>query len=108
MSKRRQEQADENIEDVLKSKERKFVLFYASWCPFSQEFLPVFEEYAKANPNECISVVVDDKPDLCDKYSIEYYPTVLLFKKGKVRKRLDATPGAGLTRKQLIELTKNP
>ncbi len=108
MSKRRQEQADENIEDVLKSKEITFVLFYASWCPFSQEFLPVFEEYAKANPNECISVVVDDKPDLCDKYAIEYYPTVLLFKKGKVHKRLDATPGVGLTRKQLIELTKNP
>ena len=108
MSKRRQEQAEENIEDVLQSKERTFVLFYASWCPFSQEFLPVFEEYAKANPNECISVVVDDKPDLCDKYAIEYYPTVLLFKKGKVHKRLDATPGAGLTKKQLIELTKNP
>ena len=108
MSKRRQEKAEENIEDVLKSKDKTFVLFYASWCPFSQEFLPVFEEYAKANPQECISVVVDDKPDLCDKYAIEYYPTVLLFKKGKVHKRLDATPGAGLTKKQLIELTKNP
>jgi len=33
---------------------------------------------------------------------------VLLFKKGKVHKRLDATPGAGLTKKQLVELTKNP
>ncbi len=108
MSKRQREQAEENIEEVLKSKDRAFVLFYASWCPFSQEFLPVFKEYAKANPQECISVVVDDKPDLCDKYSIEYYPTVLLFKKGTVHKRLDATPGAGLTKKQLIELTKNP
>ena len=93
MSKRRQEQAEENIEDVLKSKEKTFVLFYASWCPISQRFLPIFEEYAKANPDECMSVVIDDKPDLCDKYSIEYYPTVLLFKKGEVHKRLDATPG---------------
>jgi len=25
-----------------------------------------------------------------------------------VHKRLDATPGAGLTKKQLVELTKNP
>ena len=107
MSKRRQEQAEENIEDVLESKERTFVLFYASWCPFSQEFLPVFEEYAKANPHECMSVVVDDKPDLCDKYAIEYYPTVLLFKKGVVHKRLDATPGAGLTKKQLAKFTEN-
>ena len=108
MSKRQREQTEENIEDVLKSKDKAFVLFYASWCPYSQEFLPVFKEYAKANPQECISVVVDDKPDLCDKYAIEYYPTVLLFKKGMVHKRLDATPGAGLTKKQLLKLTKNP
>ncbi|MGD0995352.1 MAG: thioredoxin domain-containing protein [Candidatus Bathyarchaeia archaeon] len=108
MDKKKQEQAEENIDGILEAKEKAFVLFYASWCPFSQMFVPIFEEYAKANPHECISVVVDDKPDLCEKYSIEYYPTVILFKKGKVHKRLDATPGAGLTKKQLIELTKNP
>jgi thiol-disulfide isomerase/thioredoxin len=102
------ENKEEQIEEILKSKEKTFTLFYASWCPFSQRFLPIFEEYAKRNPHECISVVVDDKPDLCDKYSIEYYPTVLLFKKGKIYKRLDAAPGAGLTKKQLIELTENP
>jgi thiol-disulfide isomerase/thioredoxin len=98
----------EDLENVLQSKERAFVLFYASWCPFSQMFLPIFEEYAKSNPRECISVVIDDKPDLCDKYSIEYYPTVILFKKEKVHKRLDATPGAGLTKKQLTKFIENP
>jgi thioredoxin 1 len=107
-SEKKQEQIEENIDDVLRSKEKVFVLFYASWCPFSQMFLPIFAEYAKGNPLECISVVVDDKPDLCEKFSIDYYPTVLLFKKGEVYKRLDATPGAGLTKKQLIELTANP
>jgi len=98
----------EEFERDLKSKETTFVLFYASWCPFSRAFLPVFEEYAKRNPHQCMSVVVDDKPDFCDKYSIEYYPTVLLFKKGKLEKRLDAAPGEGLTRKQLVQLTENP
>lgn len=97
----------ENIEDMLKSKEKAFVLFYASWCPFSQRFLPIFQEYAKAKPRDCISIMIDDKPDLCEKYSIDYYPTVLLFKKGKVKKRLDATPGLGLTKTQLAELTSN-
>jgi hypothetical protein len=33
---------------------------------------------------------------------------VLLFKNGEVKKRLDATPGVGLTKKQLAELTTNP
>ena len=99
---------ESNVDDVWKSKEKAFVLFYASWCPYSQRFLPIFEDYAKVNPQECISVVIDDKPDLCEKYEIEYYPTVLLFKKGEVEKRLDATPGFGLTKNQLKELTANP
>jgi thiol-disulfide isomerase/thioredoxin len=97
----------ENIEDILKSKEKMFVLFYASWCPFSQKFLPIFKEYARGNPQACMEVMIDFKPDLCDKYSIDYYPTVLLFKKGDVEKRLDATPGFGLTKKQLADLTAN-
>ncbi len=96
---------EQNIEGMLQAKEKAFVLFYASWCPFSQRFLPIFKEYAERNPNECLSVVVDDKPELCEKYSIDYYPTVLLFKKGSVTRRLDATPGLGLTKTQLSELT---
>jgi thiol-disulfide isomerase/thioredoxin len=101
------EREQENIEDILKSKEKMFVLFYASWCPFSQKFLPIFKEYARGNPQECMEVMIDFKPDLCEKYAIDYYPTVLLFKKGDVEKRLDATPGFGLTKKQLADLTAN-
>lgn len=98
----------EDIETTVKDKEKAYVLFYASWCPFSQRFLPIFEEYAKTNPAECLSVMIDSKPDVCDKYEIEYYPTVLLFKGGKLHKRLDASPGLGLTKAQLKELTANP
>jgi thioredoxin-related protein len=72
------------------------------------EFLPVFKEYERTKPAECMQVIVDDEEELCDKYSIEYYPTVILFKKGKVYKRLDAEPGVGLSRTQLKELTKEP
>lgn len=93
--------------DQIKNKDKAYVLFYASWCPYSQRFLPVFEEYSKANPQECMQVIIDDEPDLCDKYAIEYYPTVLLFKKGQVQKRLDAQPGIGLNKNQLKELTDN-
>lgn len=94
------------LDDEIKHRERVFVLFYASLCPFSQKFLPIFEEYAKNNPQECIRVLIDDKQDLCEKYSIEYYPTVILFKKGKVQRRLDAKPGIGLNKEQLREFTK--
>jgi thiol-disulfide isomerase/thioredoxin len=106
MGEEKSEHSEENFEDILRSKEKAFVLFYASWCHFSQMFLPVFKEFAKNNPDECISVLIDDKPDLCEKYSIDYYPTVLLFKKEKVQKRLDATPGEGLTKEQMKELVE--
>ena len=105
---RKIKQSKSDIENVLKPKEKAFVLFYASWCPFSQRFLPIFKDYAKNNPQECMSVVIDDKPDLCEKYQIDYYPTVLLFKNGAVEKRLDATPGLGLTKNQLHGITSTP
>lgn len=94
-----------SFHEKVDSKDRAVVLFYATWCPFSQAFLPTFEEYSKNNPNECLSVIVDEEPDLCDEYNIEYYPTVIMFKKGKVHKRLDAEPHIGLNKKQLRDLT---
>jgi hypothetical protein len=49
--------------------------------------------------------MIDDKPSLCERFAVEYFPTVIMFDKGKVAKRLDAKPGIGLNRKQLAELT---
>jgi thiol-disulfide isomerase/thioredoxin len=95
------------LDDLLKSKGRVVVLFYASWCPFSQRFLPIFEKYSQDKTRTCLQVKTDDKASLCEKYSVEVVPTVLLFEKGKVKKRLDGVPGAGLDEKQLTNLT-NP
>ena len=105
MNKKTSEATEKDIEAALETKPKIYALFYASWCPHSQRFLPIFEEYEKTNPNECIKVMIDFKADLCDKYAIEYYPTVLMLKKGKVQKRIDATPGVGLTKDQLTKLT---
>jgi thiol-disulfide isomerase/thioredoxin len=94
------------FQEKIGDKDKAFVLFYATWCPFSQRFLPIFEEYSKSNPNECLSVIVDEEPDVCEEYNIEYYPTVIMFKEGKVYKRLDAEPHVGLNKKQLKGLTE--
>ena len=89
------------FDERIKNNDKAVVLFYATWCPFSQRFLPIFEEYSKKNPKECLRVIVDEEPDVCEEYNIEYYPTVIMFKKGKVHKRLDSKPGIGLNEKQL-------
>jgi len=96
------------IIDQLRQKDRAVVLFYATWCPFSRRFLPIFEDYARSNPEECVSIIIDDRPDICEEYSIEYYPTVILFKRGTVHGRLDAEPGIGLNERQLKDLIENP
>jgi thiol-disulfide isomerase/thioredoxin len=90
----------------IKNTDKAFVLFYATWCPFSQRFLSIFEEYSKSNPKECLRVIVDEEPDVCEEYAIEYYPTVIMFKKGRIHRRLDAEPGVGLNKKQFKDLTE--
>ena len=100
------QQKKSSFHEKIGSKDKVIVLFYATWCPFSQRFLPVFKEYSKNNPNECLSVIVDEDPDICEDYDIEYYPTVIMFKKGKVHKRLDAEPHIGLNKKQLKDFTE--
>jgi thiol-disulfide isomerase/thioredoxin len=91
------------LEKAVKDKQKVFVLFYASWCPFSQRFLPIFQRVAESS-RDCLRVVTDDKASLCEKYSVDFVPTVLLFEKGAVTKRLDAEPGEGLNEAKLKKL----
>lgn len=91
------------LDDKLRSKDKAFVLFYASWCPFSQKFLPTFEKFAQHKTDACLSIKTDNKTSLCEKYSVEVVPTILFFKKGKVAKRLDGVPGAGLNENMLAD-----
>jgi len=95
-----------NREYMLKSKSRVFVLLYASWCPFSQRFLPIFEKFAQDKTRTCVSVVVDDKAGLRQEFSIDVVPTVLFFEKGKLTRRLDGVAGEGLTQQQLMEFSE--
>lgn len=92
------------LHEVMKARDEVFVLFYASWCPFSQRFLPVYEKLAGERGHEYVRVLIDKNEDLCDKYSIEVYPTVIFFKSGKVSKRLDGTSQVGLSEGQMIGL----
>ena len=92
------------LENALRNKEKVFVLFYASWCPFSRRFLPIFEKYSETTPQSCMRVKIDDKAKLAEKYSIDVVPTVIVFEKGTVKKRLDGESGEGLDEDQFKKL----
>ena len=95
-----------SFKDILKSKDKVFVLFYASWCGFSLRFLPIFKQFAEDKNRKCAFIVTDDKPSLCEKYSVDVVPTVIVFERGKVAKRLDGVPGAGLDENQFKDFVK--
>jgi thiol-disulfide isomerase/thioredoxin len=94
----------DELRDLAKSGQGVFVLFYASWCPFSQAFLPVYEKHAAGREREFIRVVLDGNEDLFEEHGIEVYPTVLFFKDGAVARRLDGKHFSGLKEKQLTAL----
>lgn len=96
-------EGEQDLGEALKKADRAFVLFYASWCPYSRKFLPIYDKFSTDQKSSAICVKADDLDSLCDKYSVSVYPTVLFFKKGKLVKRLDGISGEGLTEKQLTD-----
>jgi len=98
---------ENELEKVCQSPEGVFVLFYATWCPFSLRFLPVYEKSAAGREKSFVRFAVDDDEDVCDKHGVEVYPTVLYFKNGKVTKRLDGGYHIGLDERQLAGLMES-
>lgn len=93
---------EQDLNKVLKNKNKVVALVYASWCPFCRNFLPVFEKYVSGEGFDFVRVQ-DDQESIGDRYSVDIFPTVLYFEKGKVAKRLDGQPGVGLSEKQLAD-----
>ncbi|MCX6567716.1 MAG: thioredoxin family protein [Candidatus Aminicenantes bacterium] len=94
------------LEEAIRSRDRLMVLFYASWCPFSQAFLPTYRKHAAAGEPCYVRILVDEGDALTEKYSIEVYPTVLYFEKGKVVNRLDGIYHRGLSKGQLKDFAR--
>jgi len=93
---------EQGLKDTLKAKERVIALFFASWCPFCVDFLPVFQNCAEGEGLSFL-VVQDDQETMGDPYAVEVVPTVLFFRNGTVARRLDGTLGVGLNEKMLTD-----
>ena len=93
------------LDALLQQNTRIIVLFCASWCPFCRSFFSVFDRrVAKYSFNSTVRAYIDDDDNqLWEDYSIEAVPTIILFERGQVVRRLDAELGAGLSEKQVDE-----
>jgi thioredoxin-like negative regulator of GroEL len=96
--------SETELDKILSECPQVVVLFYASWCPYSQEFLPIFEKHSKGKDQNFCRVVTDESPECEEKYAIDVVPTVIYFENGRVVKRLDGVRGGGLEEKQLRSL----
>jgi thiol-disulfide isomerase/thioredoxin len=95
-----------DLEQALQQKDRVITMVYASWCPYCRRVLPVFEKKAREEPRHLL-LVADDEEHVADLYGIDVFPTLILFEKGLVVKRLDGKPGIGLTDKQITDFIQS-
>ena len=94
----------QEIQEFSKSEEGVFTLFYASWCPFSMAFLPIYEKHAHGREKDFVRIVLDGNEKFFDQYGVDVYPTVLFLKNGAVARRLDGKYLGGLKETQLTDL----
>ncbi|KAE9547801.1 hypothetical protein FO519_008988 [Halicephalobus sp. NKZ332] len=87
------ELTDSNIDAILQSHQLVFVNFYADWCRFSQHLKPIFEESSNqftlntAGQIAFASVDCDKQPGIAQKYHVNKYPTLKMFRYGEAIKK---------------------
>lgn len=92
-------------EDLTKGDKPIVVIFYTTYCPFCMRFAPIFEKhslnqrylFAKAD-------ITDDSHPYWERFGINYVPTVIAFKNGRILTKKEARGGVGLSEADLLSL----
>ena len=85
-------------EEVINTKGKVLVDFWADWCGPCKMLAPHVEEFAEKHSDIKVGKVnIDEERDLAIKYQIMSIPTVILFEDGKpVRSHIGFTDLKGL------------
>ena len=78
---------EKEFQEIIKKE--AVVDFWASWCMPCTMFAPIFEKISKKFKKITFAKVnVDENRGLAEKFDIQEIPTLLVFKKGKLVKRI--------------------
>ncbi|MGI6107860.1 MAG: thioredoxin [Lachnospiraceae bacterium] len=89
--------------EVLDSKQKVLVDFWASWCGPCRMLTPVVHQVADENQGfKVCSINVDEQPELAAQFGVMSIPTLIVFENGKaVRQSVGVIP-----KEQILSLVK--
>jgi len=76
-------------QEVLQSKEKVLLDFWASWCGPCRMLSPVIDEISEENKSiKTGKVNVDEQPELAAAFRVTSIPTVIVMENGKVKNQM--------------------
>ena len=94
------------FDELVNSSETPIVVdFWAEWCGPCKMIAPILGEIAveQAGKVTIAKLNVDENPDLAMRFNVMSIPTLLVFDKGEVAKRLVGAKGKGQLLQELDE-----
>ena len=94
------------FDELIASSETPVVVdFWAEWCGPCKMIAPILSEIALEQTGKVTiaKLNVDENPDLAMRFNVMSIPTLLVFHKGEVAKRLVGAKGKGQLLQELDE-----